>query len=86
LKGNKNKMKYIFITDGYEPYINQFATFSDAICDFKEYTQGEKAYPVFNDAIQSLTPQQAIQLYNDLVYNDEAIKQVYELGDCIYDS
>lgn len=76
-------MKYIFITEEYDTYINQFATFNDAICDFKEYTLGTGANPVFNTAIQSLTPQQAIQLYNDLVCDE--IIQVYELGDCIYD-
>jgi hypothetical protein len=77
------EIKYIFFNDGFEPHIADCVNFNDAICDFKEYTLGTGANPVFNTAIQSLTPQQAIQLYNDLVCDE--IIQVYELGDCIYD-
>lgn len=79
-------MKYIFISDDRaNPYITDCVNFNDAICEYKEYAQGTTAYPVFDVAIQSLTPQQAIQLYNDLVYEDEQIKSVYELGECIYE-
>jgi hypothetical protein len=81
----RNNMKYIFITDGCEPYVSDFTYFNEAICEYKEFIQGVKAYPVFDTAIQSLTPQQAIQLYNDLVCDDDKIRIVYEVGNCIWE-
>lgn len=35
-------MKYIFFNDGFETHIADCVNFNDAICEYKNFSQGEK--------------------------------------------
>ena len=78
-------MTYIFINDDGDSYIAQdCVNFLDAICKYKQYIDGNIT-ELFGKAIQNLTNKEVITLYNALAYNEDAIRQVYVIKECIYD-